>query len=70
MPKIARLERGKMTEQVECASGLSSKANKDNLIRAASRIIGVEIATHHKADAVFCAIAGILQARASGHLTT
>lgn len=67
MPKIARLERGKIKEQVECASGLSSNAS---LIRASGRIIGVEIATHHKADAVFCAIAGILQVRASGHVST
>ena len=67
MPKIARLERGKITEQVECASGLSSNAN---LIRAASRIFQTDILSHPKADAVFCAIAGILQARASGHVST
>ena len=60
MPGIARLERVKIKEQIESASGLSSNAN---LIRAASRIIGVEISTHHKADAVFCAIAGTLQHR-------
>ena len=45
MPKIARLESGKIKEQVECTSGLSSNAN---LIRAASRIIGVEIARNAK----------------------
>lgn len=45
MPKIARLERVKITEQVECAIGLPSKAN---LIRAASRIFGVEIARNAK----------------------
>ena len=50
-------------QQVKCASGLSSKANKANLLRAASRLFGVEIATHHEADAAFCAVAGILQAR-------
>ena len=50
-------------QQVKCASGLSSKANKANLIRAARRLFGKQITTHHEADAVFCAVAGILQAR-------
>ena len=50
-------------QQVKCASGLSSKASKQNLIRAASRLFGTKIATHHEADAAFCAVAGILQAR-------
>lgn len=50
-------------QQVKCASGLSSKANKQNLIRAASRLFGKQIATHHEADAAFCAVACILQAR-------
>ena len=50
-------------QQVKCASGLSSKANKANLIRAARRLFGKQITTHHEADAVFCAVAGILQTR-------
>lgn len=50
-------------QQVKCASGLSSKASKQNLICAASRLFGTKIVTHHEADAAFCAVAGILQAR-------
>ena len=50
-------------QQVKSASGLLSKANKQNLIRAASRLFGKQIATHHEADAAFCAVAGIRQAR-------
>ena len=50
-------------QQVKLASGLSSKANKQNLIRAARCLFGTKIATHHEADAAFCAVAGILQAR-------
>ena len=60
MPKFARLERVKITEQVECASGLSSKANKANLIRTASRLFGKDIKNHHEADAAAIAIAGLL----------
>ena len=50
-------------QQVKKASGLSGKANKNNLLRAASHIFGKDIATHHEADACFCAVAGILQTR-------
>ena len=50
-------------QQVISASGLSSKASKANLISAASRLFGNQIATHHEADAAFCAVAGILQVR-------
>lgn len=50
-------------QQVKNASGLSGKANKNNLLRAASHIFGKDIATHHEADACFCAVAGILQTR-------
>ena len=50
-------------QQVKKASGLSGKANKNNLLRSASHIFGKDIATHHEADACFCAVAGILQTR-------
>ena len=50
-------------QQVKSASGLSNKANKDNLIRAASGIFKTEIKSHHTADAALCALAGILEQR-------
>ena len=50
-------------QQVKSASGLSTKANKDNLVRAASGIFKTEIKNHHTADAALCALAGILQHR-------
>ena len=50
-------------QQVKKASGLSNKANKDNLIRAASGIFKTQIKSHHTADAALCALAGILQHR-------
>ena len=50
-------------QEVKSASGLSSKANKDNLIRAASSIFKTDIKSHHEADACLCALAGILQHR-------
>ena len=49
--------------QVKTASGLSSRANKENLVRAASRIFKTQIKSHHTADAALCALAGILQHR-------
>lgn len=50
-------------QQVKRAIGLSSRANKVNLIRAARHLFGVEIASHHEADAALCALAGILSKR-------
>ena len=50
-------------QQVKSASGISTKANKDNLIRAASGIFKTQIKSHHTADAALCALAGILQHR-------
>ena len=50
-------------QQVKSASGISTKANKDNLIRAASGIFKTQIKSHHTADASLCALAGILQRR-------
>lgn len=50
-------------QQVKCASGLSTRAHKKNLIRAVSRIFRTEIENHHIADAALCALAGILQLR-------
>ena len=52
-------------QQVKNASGLSNKANKDNLIRAASGIFKTEITNHHVADAVLCALCGCLKMRNS-----
>ena len=49
--------------QVKTASGLSSRANKENLVRAASRIFKTKIKSHHTADASLCTLAGILQHR-------
>ena len=50
-------------QQVKSASGLSNKANKDNLIRAASGIFKTEIKSHHTADAALYSLAGILKQR-------
>ena len=50
-------------QQVKSASGLSTKANKDNLVRTASSIFKTEIKSHHTADAALCALAGILKQR-------
>ena len=50
-------------QQVKSASGLSNKANKDNLIRAASGIFKTDITNHHLADASLCALAGVLRQR-------
>ena len=50
-------------QHVKRASGLSSKANKENLIGAASGIFKTQIKSHHTADAALCALAGILQHR-------
>ena len=52
-----------LPQHVKRASGLSSKANKENLIRAASGIFKTQIKSHHTADAALCALAGILQYR-------
>ena len=50
-------------QAVKKVSGLSTKANKGNLIRAASCIFKTDIESHHEADACLCALAGILQHR-------
>lgn len=54
-------------QQVKCASGLSTRANKKNPIRAASRIFRTEIESHHIADAALCALAGCLHTRSEIH---
>lgn len=53
-------------QQVKSASGLSTKANKANLIRAASGIFKTKIKSHHTADAALCALAGCLRMRTMG----
>ena len=50
-------------QAVKKASGLSHRADKDNLIRAASGIFKTQIKSHHTADAALCGLAGILQHR-------
>lgn len=52
-------------QQVKRASGLSSRANKENIIRAVRHLFGVEVATHHEADAALCGLAGCLSLRAN-----
>lgn len=57
-------------QAVKKASGLSSKANKANLIRAANGIFNSKIKSHHTADAALCALAAILQTRCNHAETT
>lgn len=53
-------------QQVKCASGLGGKADKATLKKIASRIFGIEIKSHHVADAALVAIAGCLHYRVAG----
>ena len=51
-------------QQVKKASGLTlTKANKENLVRAASGIFRIKLTSHHVADAALCGLAGLLHYR-------
>lgn len=49
--------------QVKCASGLSAKADKKQVLKIASCLFETLIKSHHAADASLCALCGCLQAR-------
>ena len=48
-------------QQIKAASGFGGSANKDEMVKIASRIFKTQIKSHHTADAALCALAGILQ---------
>lgn len=51
-------------QQIKACSGLGANADKATMIKVASRLFRTDaIGTHHEADACFCAVAGLLQAR-------
>ena len=50
-------------QQIKAASGFGGSANKDEIVKIASRIFRTKINSHHTADAAMCALAGILQIR-------
>ena len=50
-------------QQVKKASGLSHRANKDTLIRAASGIFKTHIKSNHEADAALAGLSGCLTLR-------
>ena len=50
-------------QQIKAISGFGGSANKNEMIKIASRIFKTKIPNHHTADAAFCAVAGILKKR-------
>ena len=50
-------------QQVKSASGIGSKAEKADMLKAGFRIFRTPIDSHHVADAAFAALAGILKHR-------
>lgn len=50
-------------QAIKAASGFGGSANKDEMLKTASRIFSTKIKSHHVVDAAFCGLAGILQIR-------
>ena len=50
-------------QQIKAVSGFGGSANKDEMLKIASRIFRTKIRSHHTADAAMCALAGILKTR-------
>lgn len=50
-------------QKIKAVSGFGGNANKDEMVKIASRIFRTKIKSHHTADAAMCALAGILQTR-------
>ena len=52
-------------QQVKKASGLDADADKVSLKKIAGKMFNTQFQTHHEADAVLCAIAGVLKHRSA-----
>ena len=50
-------------QEIKASSGFGGGANKQEVLRSASRLFGT-LTSHHLADAAFCGIAGLLHCRA------
>ena len=56
-------------QQVKKASGLPGDTKKSQLSKVVGQMFKTKFETHHEADAVLCAVAGLLHLRGSKHDT-